>query len=479
MEEQKKYDIFISYRRKDTGDKAEHLKDLLEKNYPERISFDRENLSGLFDVTLLNRIDTCKDFIIVIGKNTFNYCEDDFLEQQVKLYQDLAKSSPIEFQEKTKYYREHNKTLDFIRIEIARALNREDLNIIPIVPEGTVEFNFNSLHLPKDIVNLKRYEAVFYSESPDALFKDIIPKVNLRLNTKQGIGHRRTWRTIFVGLILVILICMGLWTKHCITKEKISELCIDTIYGQPLYWNKNITLEQAETVREILSLMLPVEGGEFLLGAAKNQYGEYDQDVYTETETPQIETKVLPFRIHKYELSISEWGCIMGEKYDKKRGNFPKADITFDQAQKFIDKLNNLTGLQFDLPTEAEWEYAARGGKKSKGYKYAGSNNPDVVAWYEKNSNKVAHCRNERGFYCNELELYDMSGNVSEWCNTDFREYSDIIDNNPNPTILDSTAKVIRGGNYMSESYGITVYHRDFMSASFNLESVGMRLVLR
>ena len=72
-----------------------------------------------------------------------------------------------------------------------------------------------------------------------------------------------------------------------------------------------------------------------------------------------------------------------------------------------------------------------------------------------------------------------MSGNVSEWCNTDFREYSDIIDNNPNPTILDSTAKVIRGGNYMSEPYGITVYHRDFMSASFNLESVGMRLVLR
>lgn len=476
------YDIFISYRRKDTGDKAEHLKDLLEKTFPKRVSFDRENLSGLFDVALLNRIDACKDFVIVLGKETFNYAENDFFEEQVNLYLDLAKSSPIEFQEKTQYYREQNKQLDFIRIEIARALTRKDLNIIPIVPEGTSDFNFNTLHLPKDIVDLKRYEAVFYSESPDALFKDIMPKVNARLKTKYSLYVFRKWFSILIGIMSMILICLGGWLYHYVNSQRIEELRLeDTSYGQPFYWSENITLDQIEAVHEILSMMLYVEGGDFLLGASKNKVGKYDDDVDVELETPQIKTSVLPFRIHKYELSVGEWARIMGEKYDKERANYPKTDITFYQAVDFVERLNYLTGLRFDIPTEAEWEYAARGGNLSEGCKFAGSNNPNKVAWYNNNSDNICHERIDKkgGLYCNELELYDMSGNVSEWCNTDFRLYSDIVNLNPNPVLLDSTAKIVRGGNFMSERYGITVYHRDFMSASSHTETVGVRLVLR
>ena len=172
-----KYDIFISYRRQDSGDKAEHLKDLLEPEFKGRISFDRENLTGLFDVLLLNRIDQCKDFLLIVGKNSLIFNEKDFTPEQVDLYGYLATCTQDEF-EKRIIELGANAHLDFVRIEIARALHRKGLNIIPIVPESTDDFNFSKLSLPPDIVGLKRYEAVFYSDSPNALFKDVVSKIN-------------------------------------------------------------------------------------------------------------------------------------------------------------------------------------------------------------------------------------------------------------------------------------------------------------
>lgn len=478
------YDIFISYRRKDTGDKAEHLKDLLEKEYSGKVSFDRENLSGLFDIALLSRIDSCKDFIIVLGKETFNYSLEEFSDEQVALYRELSKLTPVKFREKTQEIREQNRQLDFVRVEIARALNCDDINIIPIVPEGTANFSFSSLHLPKDIVDLKSYEAIFYSDSPDALFKDIIPKIKARLKTKSTSIILRKWHWYAFGVLLTFLAGLGFGINNYIVQKKKQALArIECIYPDLVFhWSNDISLKQISAVNDILESMIPVEGGDFLLGASKNHDGKYDTDVCVEIETPQIPMHISSFRINKYELSVDEWGRIMGEKYDKERANYPKTDITFYQVvEDFVKRLNYLTGLQFDIPTEAEWEYAARGGNLSEGCKFAGSNNPNKVAWYNNNSDNICHERIDKkgGLYCNELELYDMSGNVSEWCNTDFRLYSDIVNLNPNPVLLDSTAKIVRGGNFMSERYGITVYHRDFMSASSHTETVGFRLILR
>ena len=356
-----------------------------------------------------------------------------------------------------------------MRVEIARALNRDDINIIPVVPESTANFSFSSLHLPKDIVDLKSYEAVFYSDSPDALFKDIIPKICMRLKTPSTNIFLRKWHWCAFGLLFTLLVGLGFGINNYIVQKKKQALArIECTYPDFVFhWSNDISLNQMSAVNDILESMIPVEGGDFLLGASKNHDGKYDADVCVEIETPQIPMHVSSFRINKYELSVDEWGRIMGEKYDKERANYPKTDITFYQA--------------VDIPTEAEWEYAARGGNLSEGCKFAGSNNPNKVAWYNKNSDSICHERIDKkgGLYCNELELYDMSGNVSEWCNTDFRLYSDIVNLNPNPVLLDSTAKIVRGGNFMSERYGITVYHRDFMSVSSHTETVGFRLILR
>ncbi len=182
MSQEKKYDIFISYRREDTGQRAEHLKDLLDNDYKDRISFDRENLTGLFDVELARRIDTCVDFLLLIDEKSLVYTEKDNSDESICLYNYLATASIGDFEAKINELGPEYP-LDFVRIEIARALHRRDANIIPIVPETSDKFNFAKLYLPKDIVGLKRYDAIFFSKNKDSLFKDILNKLRNHLKT--------------------------------------------------------------------------------------------------------------------------------------------------------------------------------------------------------------------------------------------------------------------------------------------------------
>ncbi|MBR0324280.1 MAG: SUMF1/EgtB/PvdO family nonheme iron enzyme, partial [Bacteroidales bacterium] len=121
------------------------------------------------------------------------------------------------------------------------------------------------------------------------------------------------------------------------------------------------------------------------------------------------------FYIGKYEVTQAEWKAVMGTNPSRHKGdNLPVENVTWFDCQEFIRKLNELTGKQFRLPTEAEWEYAARGGKHSYGAKYAGDNDIDNVAWYGDNSNNTTHPVGLKR--PNELGLYDMTGNVQEWC---------------------------------------------------------------
>lgn len=470
------YDIFISYRRRDAGDKAEHLKDLLESKFKGRISFDRENLTGLFDVALAHRIDRCKDFLLVVGKNSLVFDGEDFDSKRVELYNYLGGCSQSEFEQKIVELGP-DASIDFVRIEIARALHRKDINIIPVVPEATESFSFSKLSLPDDIVGIKRYEAVFYSDNPDALFKDVVPKILPKLHTKPANSIKKILM-VAIPLLLVALLCIGLWQqmrKHQ-QDELMQSLKIEAALDghQYLDWSEDITMEQLEAVNHILNNMLPVKGGTYMMGPTPNSDGSYDEDVDVDIETPPSEQTVASFWMCKYEVSVSEWCKVMGREYDLQQADLPMTNVSFDDCITFCRKLGDLTGLEFRLPTESEWEYAARGGVNADSTKYAGNNNPNEVAWYEKNAHgKPYVCdASHSPMRPNGANLYDMSGNISEWCNSDFRPY------NPDVPIIDAEAKVIRGGNYDSDTYGITVYHREPMIVHEKAPTVGLRLVI-
>ena len=156
----------------------------------------------------------------------------------------------------------------------------------------------------------------------------------------------------------------------------------------------------------------------------------------------------------------------------------PVEKVSWNDCQEFITKLNNLTGKNFRLPTEAEWEYAARGGNKSKGYKYSGSNTVGDVAWYDSNSSSRTH--DVKTKQANELGIYDMSGNVYEWCQDRYGSnyYSSSPETNPTgPT--SGSSRVLRGGCWDFIARSCRVSDRGSGIPDFRYNYIGFRLILQ
>ena len=213
--------------------------------------------------------------------------------------------------------------------------------------------------------------------------------------------------------------------------------------------------------------MIFVEGGTFQMGS--NDEGGDEKPIHT--------VLVNDFYIGKFEVTQKEWKAIMGGNPSMFKGaNLPVQCMSWYDCQQFIKNLNAKTGKKYRLPTEAEWEYAARGGNKSKGYKYSGSNDINAVAWYEGNSNKMTHEVGQK--QPNELGIFDMSGNVLEWCSDWYDEsyYKNSPNNNPQgPSSGD--INILRGGSwdypkeYCSPSFRINVNpdYKDFYVNGFRL----------
>ena len=160
---------------------------------------------------------------------------------------------------------------------------------------------------------------------------------------------------------------------------------------------------------------------------------------------------------------------------DFKGDNLPVEKVSWDDCQEFISKLNRITGKTFRLPTEAEWEYAARGGKKSRGYQYSGSNNLSDVAWYGDNSGSKTHPVGSK--QANELGIYNMAGNVCEWCQDRFGKY--ISSSQVNPTGANrGSYRVIRGGCWGYSSGICRSSCRSFSPPDHRGSGLGLRLVL-
>ena len=231
-------------------------------------------------------------------------------------------------------------------------------------------------------------------------------------------------------------------------------------------------LRRERVLRELEANMVKIKGGTFTMG-------NYPKD----DVAPTHQVTLSDFYICKYEVTQELWLVVMesnpsyfsavkGYAEDLQR---PVERVSWEDCQTFIDKLNQLTGKNYRLPTEAEWEYAARGGNLSLDFKYSGSNIENEVIWSDSNSNGTSHPVGTKA--PNELGLYDMSGNVWEWCSDWYGSYNLNAQTNPKgPTT--GTKRVFRGGSWYDNIWKFTLYYRNYASPSWRNYGLGLRLAL-
>ena len=235
----------------------------------------------------------------------------------------------------------------------------------------------------------------------------------------------------------------------------------------------NAAANETFNINGIEFKMIYVEGGSFIMGATSEQVDDALNDEY-----PTHEVKLSSFAIGETEVTQELWQAVMGNNPSFHTGdlNRPVDNVSWNDCQTFISNLNIITGKHFRLPTEAEWEFAARGGNASNGYKYSGSNTIDDIAWSGNNSNNVTHAVGKMS--PNELGLYDMSGNVWEWVQDWYGSYSSEAQTNPSGT-LTGTDRVRRGGSYLPpDSNYFRVSRRFSEEPNHKLNDLGLRLAL-
>ena len=227
---------------------------------------------------------------------------------------------------------------------------------------------------------------------------------------------------------------------------------------------------QTFTVNGVSFTMIVVKGGTFQMGATSSHADNDEKPVHNVT--------LSDYYIGETEVTQELWQAVMGKNPSYSKGNKkPVEQVSWNDCQEFIKKLNQLTGKNFRLPTEAEWEYAARGGNKSLDYKYSGSGIVGSIAWCDGNSGSKTH--DVKTKQANELGIYDMSGNVWEWCQDwyDSGYYSSSPVNNPTgPT--SGSRRVSRGGSWNYGAECCRVSYRDNCDPDRNYDYLGLRLSL-
>ena len=229
---------------------------------------------------------------------------------------------------------------------------------------------------------------------------------------------------------------------------------------------QNLTIR----VGNVNFVMVKVSGGTFTMGAT-SEMTEPDSD-----EKPTHQVTLSSYYIGETEVTQALWKAVMGSNPSRFKGDdLPVEQVSWNDCQTFISKLNALTGENFRLPTEAEWEFATRGGKQSRHTPYSGSSRIDDVAWYAGNSDWKTHPVKTK--QPNELGIYDMTGNVWEWCQDWKGSYSSHAQTDPTGAGSGSS-RVYRGGGCNSSPWGCRSSYRCYYTPEYSYYDLGLRLVL-
>ncbi len=543
------YDIFISYRRDGGGATAGRINDMLTAD-GYSVSYDVDTLrEGRFDEQLLERIEQCQDFILVVDRNCFARTvdpatnpKDDWLWQELSYALRLKKniipvllagaSFPESLPKDIDSVRLSNgpkcvheyfdsfyiKLKDFLhaypRMTESQSAGRvAPTNMMPCLKlkadldcifylDGEEHSHLKAGIIKKIPLAKGEYELMFVSEENDAdnlelEFEmpevDKLMKVNLReimngrvQKEKENMRLADEKRKAEEASKLAEerkreaeRKAAEEERKRCEEEKRKREA--ERIAAEEdkrrreedkrRREEEKLAKERTFNVGGVLFKMIRIEGGIFQMGNNSERCRGARSD-----ELPVHSVTLSNYYIGQTEVTQALWQAVMGDNpSEHKGGNLPVERISWIDCQKFISKLNKLTGQMFRLPTEAEWEYAARGGKNSKGYKYSGSNTLDNVAWYMDNSGHKTHPVASK--HPNELNLYDMSGNVWEWC-WDWNDYypSCSVTNPKGP--LSGSYRMLRGGCYLSVDIDCQVSIRGYWSPSFKSYWLGFRLAL-
>lgn len=528
MEKQKKYDIFISYRREGGKHIARLLKTEMElRGYYSFLDFD-ELKDGRFDKRIMDAIDAAPIFMFILSKHALDRCvdENDWVRKE------------IEYAMQTERH--------IIPINPDKSFDTFELSVPQKIREGLGQHQFSQL-LIDDMFNSSmdklvedRLEPILgkrtkHEMSVAGAIIHLTTDVNCEvyrfgkhecnvvvgedkvLRLKKG-KHKLEFVSIDndkdkYGLVLPIEDVdtedfIEITLQHVVEKRIEAELARQRAEEEREEERKRKAVEEAERIRleeeallnaveeeskrkldenteceqlanmpEIITVngvsfcMIGVQGGTFMMGSTSKHSDVGDDDAKLVHQVTLSD-----YYIGETAVTQELWQAVMGYNPSCFLGKLnPVENVSWDDCQKFIKKLNQLTGKQFRLPTEAEWEYAARGGKKSKGHMYAGSQVLDEVAWYRDNSNQHTHPVKQKLY--NELHIYDMSGNVLEWCEDLYGKYYHGAQLNPKGATTGSK-HVIRGGSWSSNENFCCISNRSHANPTFYSYSIGLRLVL-
>ncbi len=488
------YDVFISYRRKDTDLKAGMINNALKARFI-RCFYDFDELKDRkFDEKILRAIEDAPLFMALLSPAYFSRCNDDE---------------------------------DWVRKEITQAL-KLNKKVIPInvdnlfreeadVPAGVPD-NIRSGILGHQFSEV--YTRTTFQDNIDALIRDRIknefPNIGITPGNKAKVElssdvncnvikggeeiaqlQADGYNHIYLDKGNHRLVFRSVKYPDIETKEKITipevpyEDFIEVEMQSLVSARENQEKEELRRREEeqkrkeeeakgyksfsvggVEFNMIKVEGGTFRMGATEEQ----GSDAW-DGEKPVHSVTLSDYYIGQTEVTQELWVAVMGSNPSKFKGNnqCPVESVSWEDCQEFIKKLNRLTGENFRLPTEAEWEFAARGGNKSKGYKYSGSNTASDVAWYNDNSGGETHAVATK--QANELGLYDMSGNVWEWCSDRYGVYQSSSQTNPKGP-SSGIDRVLRGGCWGNRAWGVRVSDRNDRTPSDRFIYRGLRLSL-